>query len=263
MSLENTLQKFGDAYKQHLLQIKLQTYDFAYKQYLEEVEQVVAPVRELYRQYTEKYAANCNYTIPDIRVVNMVISTFIDDINVAALKKDESTEYYPKRFPGFVFRLQHPKATMLLFKTGKVIVTGIKEKINATKAIDIFSKRFHIDQQIYLDVQNLVISVDFNYNIELEEVGNKIPRAIYEPEQFPGIIYRNTNPKAVFLIFTSGKSICVGTKDIADAFAAVFHLRKLLIENDLLIPKDEGENDDDEESDREFYESDEYEKEEF
>lgn len=262
MSVENTaiIQKFGAAYKQHLVQVQLQAFNSAYKQYLEEVEQVVAPVRELYKQYTEKYSANNDYLLPDVRVVNMVISTFIDDINVNALKKDESTEYYPKRFPGFVFRLQHPKATMLLFKTGKVIVTGIKEKINATKAIDIFSKRFNINQQIYLDVQNLVISVDFNYNIELEEVGNKIPRAIYEPEQFPGIIYRNTNPKAVFLIFTSGKSICVGTKDIADAFAAVFHLRKLLIENDLLIPKDEGE-DDEEDGDREFYNEDE--KEEF
>jgi len=252
MSIENTLQKFGAAYQQYVLQLQLDSFNTAYKQYLEEVEQVVAPVRELYNQYEAKYVANSNYTIPDIKVVNMVISTFIDDINVNALKKDESTEYYPKRFPGFVFRLQHPKATMLLFKTGKVIVTGIKEKINATKAIDIFSKRFNIDQQIYLDVQNLVISVDFGYNVELEEVGNKIPRAIYEPEQFPGIIYRNVNPKAVFLIFTSGKSICVGTKDIADAFAAVFHLRKMLIENDLLIPKDEGE-DDDEEDDREFY----------
>jgi transcription initiation factor TFIID TATA-box-binding protein len=223
------------------LQQQLLVYENAYKEYLEGVDRSIADLKRLYSQYKLEYEENSNYAIPDVKIVNMVISTFLNNIDVEHLKKDTNTEYYPKRFPGLVFRITKPRSTMLLFKTGKVICTGVKERDSAAKAVEIFLDRYNLKQDVVIDVQNLVVSVDFKYNVELEELANRIPRAIYEPEQFPGIIYRNLEPKAVFLIFTSGKSICVGTKDLGDAFAAVFALRKMMIENELLIEKEDDD----------------------
>lgn len=223
------------------VQQQLLLYADAYKKHLENIDKSIIEQKKLYSQYKEEYSFNNNYLLPNIKIVNMVISTFLDNIDVEHLKQDTNTEYYPKRFPGLVFRIPSPRSTMLLFKTGKVICTGVKEKDNTIKAIEIFLKRFKLDQQVEIDVQNLVISVDFKYNVELEALANSIPRAIYEPEQFPGIIYRNLEPRAVFLIFISGKSICVGTKDLADAFKAGFYLRKIMIENDLLVEKEEDD----------------------
>lgn len=219
-----------------LLQEQISTFEQAYKEHVREIDESIKDYKLLYRQYKEQYAENNNYIIPYIRIVNMVVSTFLYDIDVNKLKKDQNIEYYPKRFPGFVFRVPEPRSTMLLFKTGKVICTGIREKDSALKALDIFLKHFKLDQDVTIDVQNLVVSVNFQYNVELEEFSNRIDRAIYEPEQFPGIIYRSIDPKAVFLIFTSGKAICVGTKDLPDAFKTIFALRKKMIESDVMVP---------------------------
>ena len=71
--------------------------------------------------------------------------------------------------------------------------------------------------------------------IDVDETINTLPRAIYEPEQFPGIIYRNVEPKAVVLLFVSGKSICVGCDNIENAFHTIFKLRKMLLDKGLLV----------------------------
>lgn len=91
------------------------------------------------------------------------------------------------------------------------------------------------------DIQNLTISVDFTYNVELEALTNSIPRTIYEPEQFSGIINRNLEHMAVILIFTSGISICVSIEDLVDVFKEVFYLRKQMIGNGLLVEKEEDD----------------------
>ena len=69
------------------------------------------------------------------------------------------------------------------------------------------------------------------------EVGGKIGlggRMIYEPEQFPGLIYRMENPKAVILIFSSGKLVCTGAKKEEEVHQAVMKLRQELDENDAI-----------------------------
>ena len=88
----------------------MQRYNQAWNEYMADLERVVSAHKELYNQYKNIYADNNNYILPEIKIVNMVISTYLNDINIDNLKKDNNTEYYPKRFPGFVFRI-HPRST--------------------------------------------------------------------------------------------------------------------------------------------------------
>jgi transcription initiation factor TFIID TATA-box-binding protein len=53
---------------------------------------------------------------------------------------------------------------------------------------------------------------------------------MYEPEQFPGVIYRMETPKVVFLIFSNGNIVCVGAKKEEDIHEAVKNLRRMLEE---------------------------------
>lgn len=186
------------------------------------------------------------YEPPDIKIVNVVVSTNIKEIDVELVKRDINTEYYPKQFPGFVHRMYNPKAAILLFKTGRLICTGIKNIEDAYSSVDTFTKKFDCrlstGEEGEIKVQNLVISVDFGYLIDLEEAAFAIPRAIYESEQFPGIIYRHLDPRAVFLIFTSGKTICVGTNELKSAYEAAYYIRRILIERDLFIEREQESN---------------------
>ena len=85
------------------------------------------------------------------------------------------------------------------------------------------------------EVQNIVASVDLGGQIDLEEVARQLPRSMYEPEQFPGVILRADEPKAVFLIFSSGKLVCTGTKQEKDIYSAVKKLHTRLEKLDLMI----------------------------
>lgn len=208
-------------------------------EYQDKVTKKVEYTESLYEDREKRYNDTEKYKgckRPDIKVVNIVVSTFLHNVDIEKVKLDMNTEYYPKQFPGVVHRHHDPKAAMLLFKTGKVICTGVKTIEDAYKMLNYFSAKFGTTYD-EINVQNLVISVDFGYNIDLEDAVNSIPKSIYESEQFPGIIHRNSEPKAVFLIFTSGRCICVGTNRVEDAFEAIFQLRKRLIDNDLLIER--------------------------
>jgi transcription initiation factor TFIID TATA-box-binding protein len=58
---------------------------------------------------------------------------------------------------------------------------------------------------------------------------------MYEPEQFPGLIYRMSEPKVVILLFASGKLVCTGAKKEQDVYDAVEKLHGLLEEKKLIF----------------------------
>ena len=135
-----------------------------------------------------------------------------------------------KRFGAVVMRLREPRATALIFASGKICVTGIKSTHNATLA----SKKFHyIIEKIafkpkeYMDfkVQNICGTADVGFPVRLEGlVYAHSAFASYEPELFPGLIYRMVSPRVVFLIFVSGKLVITGAKkesDLANALTKV------------------------------------------
>ena len=164
-------------------------------------------------------------------VVNLVASTRLaTTLDVVQLAIDLGVHYEPEQFPGMVFRVTNPKVCVLVFRSGKVVATGAKSYDDAKAAFlrlhDELVKHnynpwpYPEDKDILM--QNLVVTYDAGVPLQLPALAMTLPldRTEYEPEQFPGLIYRIPNPKAVCLIFSSGKCVITGTKSLADAHTA-------------------------------------------
>jgi transcription initiation factor TFIID TATA-box-binding protein len=150
-----------------------------------------------------------------------------------------NVEYRPKRFPGLVFRLKRPKTATLLFSTGKMVCTGAKSDKLARSAISKVVKELKNNGIIILGkpeiiIQNIVATANLHGKIDLEMASDIMDNVMYEPEQFPGLIYRMGEPKVVILIFTSGKLVCTGGKSAEMVNVAVAKLHGILEDYDLI-----------------------------
>ena len=150
-----------------------------------------------------------------------------------------SVEYRPEQFPGLVYRLKKPKATTLIFTSGKMVCTGAKSARQAHKAVnkvvdELKRNGIVILSKPEIQVQNIVASVGLGGYIDLEKLTYSLKRTMYEPEQFPGLIYRMDDPKVVFLVFSSGKLVCTGGKKEGEVHRAVTKLRETLEEKSLI-----------------------------
>ena len=164
-------------------------------------------------------------TKPLVDIVNVVASATIDqklDLNDIT-KKFPDVEYHPEQFPGAVFRLKSPKTATLLFTSGKMVCTGSKSEELAKKAVKTVVEKLRkgkisIKKDADVTVQNIVSSINLGGKVHLEKAARTIPRSMYEPEQFPGLIHRMIDPKTVILIFSSGKLVCTGAKTEKDVY---------------------------------------------
>jgi len=94
-------------------------------------------------------------------------------------------------------------------------------------------------------IVNLVVSTSLEHKIPLDKLIMNLPNTEYNPEQFPGLIMKIREPKSSFLIFSSGKVVCTGTKSLEDAKNAIDSLIKYLKKVDIEIkvkPKIKVEN---------------------
>ncbi|HXG13516.1 MAG TPA: TATA-box-binding protein [Candidatus Nitrosotenuis sp.] len=181
-------------------------------------------------------------TKPIISVENVVASASVDqkiDLNEVT-KKFPDTEYHPDQFPGLVFRLKTPRTATLIFRTGKMVCTGAKSEEMAVKAVQTVVERLRkggikIKNDAEIVVQNIVAAINLGGKIHLEHAARTLPRSMYEPEQFPGLIHRMLDPKTVILLFASGKLVCTGAKKEADVYRSVNNLHSLLEEKGLMI----------------------------
>ena len=151
----------------------------------------------------------------------------------------ENVEYNLEQFPGLVFKLKEPKTAALIFGSGKLVCTGAKCKENSIKAIHMtVDKMREIDKDIPEDfeiiIQNIVASANLERTLNLEAVALDLENTEYEPEQFPGLVYRLTDPKIVLLLFGSGKVVCTGAKTFEEAQLGVKKAKKRLIETNLI-----------------------------
>ena len=180
-------------------------------------------------------------TKPIIDIVNVVASATIDqklDLNDIT-KKFPDVEYHPEQFPGAVFRLKSPKTATLLFTSGKMVCTGSKSEEMAVKAVNTVVQKLRkggikIKKNAVVTVQNIVSSINLQGRVHLEKAARTLPRSMYEPEQFPGLIHRMLDPKTVILVFSSGKLVCTGGKTEKDVYRSVNLLHNLLEEKDLM-----------------------------
>ncbi|WOV92414.1 MAG: TATA-box-binding protein [Candidatus Nitrosoabyssus spongiisocia] len=181
-------------------------------------------------------------TKPIVSIENVVASASVNQkINLNEItKKFPDTEYHPDQFPGLVFRLKSPRTATLIFRTGKMVCTGAKSEEMAIKAVrtvvnKLRSEKVSIKKDAVIVVQNIVAAINLGGKIHLEKAARTLPRSMYEPEQFPGLIHRMLEPKTVILLFASGKLVCTGAKKEPDVYRSVNNLHALLEEKDLMI----------------------------
>jgi transcription initiation factor TFIID TATA-box-binding protein len=157
----------------------------------------------------------------------------------AVVKGNPESQYDPKTFPGLIYKLRRPKTSILIFRTGKMVCTGAKSSKEANRAIKKVVRKLKesgiiIPGKAKIKVVNIVASANLSGRIELEEAAYRLGRSMYEPEQFPGLIYRVDVPKVVFLIFTSGKIVCTGATKEENVYTAVENLHQELEKKDLI-----------------------------
>jgi transcription initiation factor TFIID TATA-box-binding protein len=177
-----------------------------------------------------------------ISIENVVAAATLNqkvDLN-AVVKGYPAVEYRPEQFPGLVFRLKRPKTATLIFNSGKMVCTGAKSEKEARRAVMKVVKELKkggiiIISKPDLKVVNIVASAGLGGMIDLEKAAYTLGKTMYEPEQFPGLIYRMDEPKVVILLFASGKLVCTGAKKEQDVYDAVQKLHTLLEEKSLIF----------------------------
>ena len=178
---------------------------------------------------------------PSIRIQNVVASVSLNqkfDLN-AIVQGNPLAEYYPEKFPGLVFRIKKPKTVMLIFRTGKMVCTGAKSGNDAKRAVktvirELKASGIIIPGKPEIKIVNIVATANLWGHVELEDCAYILRKTMYEPEQFPGLIYRMDEPKVVILLFASGKLVCTGATKEEDVYVAVDSLHKTLKENGLI-----------------------------
>ena len=179
---------------------------------------------------------------PIIKIQNIVASVSLNQkIDLQKIvEKFPQTEYNPSVFPGLVFRLKKPKTATLIFGTGKMVCTGAKSEKESRRAVMTVVKELKkggiiIISKPDLKVVNMVASASLGGRVDLELAVSKLGKTMYEPEQFPGLIYRMDEPKVVILIFASGNLVCTGAKKEQDVYDAVHKLHERLEELNLIF----------------------------
>jgi transcription initiation factor TFIID TATA-box-binding protein len=160
-----------------------------------------------------------------LKIENIVASGVIaDSIDLTEVsKKVKNCELNTKRFPGAVYRIENPKIASLIFSSGKVVLTGIRDKKALTDGLSIIMKSLKSAgvktyKEPKVAITNIVCSYDIGKYINLNKVviTLNLENIEYEPEQFPGLVYRIKDPKIVALLFSSGKIILTGGKNLED-----------------------------------------------
>jgi transcription initiation factor TFIID TATA-box-binding protein len=176
-----------------------------------------------------------------VNIVNVVASATLNqriDLN-SIVRIFPGVEYRPEQFPGLVYRLKKPKTATLIFSSGKMVCTGAKSERLARKAImkvvdELKRNGIVILGKPEIQIQNIVSSAGLGGKIDLEKVTYSLKRTMYEPEQFPGLIYRMDDPKVVILIFATGKLVITGAKKEAEVPRATAKLQQTLEEKGLI-----------------------------
>ncbi len=164
----------------------------------------------------------------EVKIQNIVATTSLDQ-DVPLIKLAETlpnTEYNPEQFPGLVMRIKDPKTSALVFSSGRIVCTGAKSMAKVRESINVIIKnvakiKVKVKGNPKIHVQNMVASGSVGMDLNLNKLAMDLENTEYEPEQFPGLVYKLPGTRATFLLFSNGKIVCTGTKSEKDLHAAV------------------------------------------
>jgi len=155
-----------------------------------------------------------------LSVQNIVATTSLGkDVSLTKLARTQpNTEYNPDTFPGLVLRIKEPKSAVLVFSSGNLVCTGTKSIAQVKKVVQKVIKQLrkikvNVTAKPKITVQNIVASGAIDLNLNLNTLALELENTEYEPEQFPGLVYKLDEPTATFLLFSNGKLVCTGTKN--------------------------------------------------
>jgi len=171
-----------------------------------------------------------------VTVVNVVASVHLGlKINLDFIAPSLiGGRYEPEQFPGLVYHLDEPKSAALIFSSGKIISTGARSIEDVSLAVEKIVKKLKTAgveisaTSPKVVVQNIVATSDLGGELNLDAVAISLDNVEYEPEQFPGLVYRMSDPKVVLLLFGSGKIVITGGKSLSDGRAAAANVHKEL-----------------------------------
>ena len=156
----------------------------------------------------------------DLKVQNIVATASLGkEVSLVKLARSEAnTEYNPEQFPGLVLRIKKPKSAVLVFSSGNLVCTGTKSIAQVKEVINNIIKILRkigvkVTEKPKINVQNIVASGTVNLNLNLNLLALELENTEYEPEQFPGLVYKLGEPNATFLLFSNGKLVCTGTRN--------------------------------------------------
>ncbi len=168
-----------------------------------------------------------------LKVQNIVATTSLGkDVSLTKLARTQAnTEYNPDTFPGLVLRIKQPKSAVLVFSSGNLVCTGTKSVAQVKEVVQQVIKQLrkigvNVTAKPKITVQNIVASGAINLDLNLNTLALELENTEYEPEQFPGLVYKLDEPTATFLLFSNGKLVCTGTKNRAQLEDSIVQLNK-------------------------------------
>ncbi len=170
----------------------------------------------------------------EIAIQNVVgVASIEQELDLEAVNSDfPAAQFNPDNFPGLVYRIQEPRSALLIFRSGKIVTTGSDSPEDAIESVNIACDSLRdlgipIAETVDVEIVNMVCSGDLETDVNLNAVaiGLGFENVEYEPEQFPGLVYRIDDFDVVVLVFSSGKTIITGCGTIDDAHAGFERIR--------------------------------------
>lgn len=169
----------------------------------------------------------------EYKIQNIVATTSLEKpVPLTKLARTQpNTEYNPETFPGLVLRIKEPKSAVLVFSSGNLVCTGTKSLAQVKRVVEEVIKQLKkinvkVTIKPKITVQNIVASGTINLQLNLNYLALEMENTEYEPEQFPGLVYKLEEPNATFLLFSNGKLVCTGTKNRAQLEESMKQLLK-------------------------------------
>jgi transcription initiation factor TFIID TATA-box-binding protein len=168
-----------------------------------------------------------------LKVQNIVATASLNkEVSLTKLARtNPNTEYNPDTFPGLVLRIKKPKSAVLVFSSGNLVCTGTKSVAQVREVVNEVIKQLkkvnvHVTDKPKIVVQNIVASGSLDLALNLNLLPFELENTEYEPEQFPGLVYKLEDPPATFLLFSNGKLVCTGTKNKKQLDESIRQLEK-------------------------------------
>ena len=173
----------------------------------------------------------------NIKIENIVVySQIADSFNIQQLSEEMPEFLYnPDDFNGVTLKLDEPKTAVLILPNGRAICTGAKTIEDAETSIKKVANKlkkvgFTIVSKPKVETQNIIASTDVEKELHLSSIstGLILEHVNYEPENFPGLIYKMDDIGAIMLLFSSGKIVCTGAKNMEDVSTAFETMKEKL-----------------------------------